>query len=181
MERTLRTKRLVLRPFESADLEAVRRYFSDPAWSRYLSPDFPDAERFVSHQTTLDWERDLGFAIVREGRVIGSVHIGREPVDLRGQLACLIAPDHWRSGIALEACTALLELAFGALGLWKVHARADARNVASIRAMERLGMEREGLLRSHRVNRDGGRSDEVQYGLLREDWIRLFAGGRGRP
>ena len=41
-------------------------------------------------------------------------------------------------------------------------------NVGSWRVMEKLGMTREGLFRSHSVAR-GVRQDEVYYGLLREE------------
>jgi RimJ/RimL family protein N-acetyltransferase len=36
--------------------------------------------------------------------------------------------------------------------------------------MEKLGMRREGVLRSHTFARDGTRADLVRYGLLREEW-----------
>ena len=49
---------------------------------------------------------------------------------------------HWREGLALEACRVVVDSAF-AIGLTQVWARADAENVASIAAMERLGMRRD--------------------------------------
>jgi RimJ/RimL family protein N-acetyltransferase len=59
--------------------------------------------------------------------------------------------------------------AFRTQQLAKVWATADARNVASWRVMEKLGMQREAYLRSHRLLR-GERVDVVQYGLLRREW-----------
>ncbi len=43
-------------------------------------------------------------------------------------------------------------------------------DIASRRVLEKLGMQREGLRRSHIVAADGARSDLVHYGLLREEW-----------
>jgi RimJ/RimL family protein N-acetyltransferase len=59
---------------------------------------------------------------------------------------------------------------FEVFGLAKVCASADARNIGSWRVMEKLGMRREGLLRSQRIDRYGERVDEVRYGILRGEW-----------
>lgn len=59
--------------------------------------------------------------------------------------------------------------AFPAFGLAKIYAQADARNVASLRVMQKLNMKYEGTLRSHRRSGDE-RVDDVYYGLLREEW-----------
>ena len=45
----------------------------------------------------------------------------------------------------------------------------DVRNARSLRVMEKLGMAREGVLRSH-ANVRGNRIDVAAYGLVREDW-----------
>jgi RimJ/RimL family protein N-acetyltransferase len=46
---------------------------------------------------------------------------------------------------------------------------ADARNLASLRVMEKLGMVREGVLRQNRLVR-GEFIDEVWCGVLRTEW-----------
>lgn len=53
--------------------------------------------------------------------------------------------------------------------LAKIWAHVDPRNCASVRVLERLGLRREGHLRSHLVRR-GERVDRLYYGLLREEW-----------
>jgi RimJ/RimL family protein N-acetyltransferase len=46
---------------------------------------------------------------------------------------------------------------------------ADARNISSLRVMEKLGMVREGVLRQNRLV--GGECiDEVWCGVLRPEW-----------
>ncbi|MAG35829.1 MAG: hypothetical protein CL878_06255, partial [Dehalococcoidia bacterium] len=61
---------------------------------------------------------------------------------------------------------------FRSVDLAKVYARADPRDTASVRVLEKLSMQREGLLRSHVVRR-GVRADRVYYGLMREEWLTL--------
>ena len=46
---------------------------------------------------------------------------------------------------------------------------ADVRNAPSLRVLEKLGMTREGMLRSHFLVRDE-RIDAVCHGVLREEW-----------
>jgi RimJ/RimL family protein N-acetyltransferase len=55
------------------------------------------------------------------------------------------------------------------MGLDRVWARADARNVASVRVLEKVGMRRKGLFRRE-VLRRSERVDRVCFGLLREEW-----------
>ncbi|MEM7412206.1 MAG: GNAT family protein [Myxococcota bacterium] len=167
---TLRTSRLVLRPFQPRDVETVAAYVSDPEWLRYLAPDFPDAERLVEAGMRIDWTRECAFAIELTGDLVGSVHLGYENPNPVGELACLVRPANWRKGLAVEACEATIRYGFDHLGLEKVFARADVRNAASVRGMEKLGMRNEGRLRKHRLSRDGTRVDEVVYGLLRSEW-----------
>lgn len=55
------------------------------------------------------------------------------------------------------------------MDLNRLFARADVENVGSHRAMETLGMTREGVLRKNRVER-GEAIDEVCYAILRDEW-----------
>lgn len=63
-----------------------------------------------------------------------------------------IHPEHHRKGFGEEAVRLLLEYLFKERGLRRVTAACDARNVASRRLMERLGMRLEGeFLQSKRI------------------------------
>jgi ribosomal-protein-alanine N-acetyltransferase len=167
---TLRTARLQLRPFRSEDLASVDGYISTAEFLRYLGPGYQNAEEFMKNLEEIDWTETGSFALDLEGCVVGSVHIGSEAPNLRGELACLIAPAHWSKGLAEEACTAAIRYGFDVLGLDRIYARADVRNGGSIRTMEKLGLKREGLLREHRLDQAGSRADEVVYGMLRREW-----------
>ena len=63
----------------------------------------------------------------------------------------------------------MCHLAFELLGLDRVGAYSNVEHVRSQRALERIGFQREGVLR--RYHRHGGRAlDVVIFGLLRADW-----------
>jgi RimJ/RimL family protein N-acetyltransferase len=165
----LHTNRLVLRPFSTDDLPRLT-YMSDPAWRRYLGPEFPSAEQFIKNNTTADWKQELNFAILHDGVLAGSVHLGLGRPSGVGELACLLSPDAWGHGIAHEACTAILDHAFQSCGLFKAFARVDGRHARSIRVLEKLGLQREAVLRQHRLDAEGQRSDELWYGVLGSEW-----------
>ena len=72
--------------------------------------------------------------------------------------------------MATEAARATMDVAFAAYAdLNRMRAMADARNVASLRVMEKLGMVREGVLRQNRLVR-GEFINEVWCGVLRTEW-----------
>jgi len=170
----LATGRLQLRPWRPGDFADVLEYAGDAEFSRFLpAVPFPytinDAEQFVARCVAAPWETNPRFAIVFEGRVVGSVELRVLPGDRVAEVGYALARRFWGKGYMTEAAGAVIAWAFRSLDLVKIWATADAKNTASWRVMEKLGMQREGFLRSHRMGR-GERADMVQYGLLRSEW-----------
>jgi RimJ/RimL family protein N-acetyltransferase len=64
----------------------------------------------------------------------------------------------------------MLAHAFDDQGAVRVQLKCDARNVQSQRAIQKLGAEREGVLRKHRILPDGFVRDTVMYSVTREEW-----------
>ena len=64
----------------------------------------------------------------------------------------------------------LLSYAFDELGFERVEFKTDARNTASRAAIEKIGGQYEGALRSHTVMPDGFRRTTVYYSILKEEW-----------
>ena len=69
-----------------------------------------------------------------------------------------------------EAKLLMLRHAFEKLGAHRVSLETDIRNEASQRANERLGAQREGVLRAHRVRPDGTLRDTVVYSVIAQEW-----------
>jgi RimJ/RimL family protein N-acetyltransferase len=76
----------------------------------------------------------------------------------------------WRTGHNTEAKLLLLAYAFDTLGAVRVVWHTDIYNIRSQDAIVRLGAIREGVLRKHRLRRDGSWRDTVQYAMTDEDW-----------
>ncbi len=75
---------------------------------------------------------------------------------------------YWGQGFATEASRAVVRFGLETLGLNRLYAHHMARNPASGRVLERIGMQREGVLR-RRVRKWGRFEDVVIYALLREE------------
>ena len=169
------TERLLLRPHRLEDVDDIFEFARDPEWGRYLPVPVPylreHAEEFVAGRILSSRDEWPVWAIVLAGKVIGGIGIRIDGEYATGALGYSLARQHWGRGLTVEAARAVVDWVFRERGLAKVYAYADARNTASLRVMEKLGLTREGVLRSHRTLREE-RVDDVYYGLLREEWER---------
>lgn len=64
----------------------------------------------------------------------------------------------------------LLTHAFETLGCDVVGLRTDCLNFTSQKAIERLGMKKDGVIRHHLLRRDGTVRDTVMYSMLKDEW-----------
>ena len=170
----IETQRLVLRPWAFEDVGDVLAYAVDEEYGRFLPLPRPyrddDARKFIATQVLADRNERPSLAIEYEGAVLGGIGIRISAGGRVAEMGYSIARSHWRRGFATEAARAVVSSAFqGCTDLLKLRAMADARNLASIRVVEKLGMRREGVLRSNRFVH-GEAIDEVWYGLLRDEW-----------
>ena len=179
------TARLRLRPVTPADADALLDYRSLPEVARYVPFEPHDAQMVAERiagrwsETTLDDENRsllLGIALADSDRVIGDLTLMMGPPEHRSaELGWVLHPAQSGHGYATEAVHALMGLVFDDLGLHRVTARIDARNEASLRLADRLGMRRE----AHLVQNEwfkGGWSDEIDVALLEDEWVAQRAG-----
>lgn len=167
----IRTERLVLRLREPRDTDDLHAIYGREDVTTYLLHDAltrEELEERWAHQAVSDDEQAFGLVVALEGRVVGQVAlIFHGP--LQAELAWTIHPDVGGRGIATEAARALLGLAFGHFRLHRVTAELDARNDASRRLCERLGLRQEG----HRLGdywSKGEWTDTYEYALLAGEW-----------
>ena len=169
---TLRTERLVLRPYTLEDAPAVQRLAGayEVALNTLAIPHpYPDglAEQWIStHQAELDEGRGVTFAI-DDGRLVGSIGLIHK-ADAIGEIGYWIGVPFWGRGYASEAARAVVRYGFGELGLERVFAQHFTRNPASGRVLVNAGMRYEGTLRRHLKKWDEY-VDLACYGILRGD------------
>jgi ribosomal-protein-alanine N-acetyltransferase len=86
-----------------------------------------------------------------------------------GEIVYRFAKSHWGNGFASEAVGRMVNFGFQELKLHRIEALCDARNTASIRVLEKLGMTREGCMREHRYVKGHWRSS-VLYSILEQEF-----------
>jgi RimJ/RimL family protein N-acetyltransferase len=173
---TLQTARLRLRAPLPADAEAIFAMRSDPVVQRYGShAAWTDPQRAVDYiardMKAMASGEFAQFAIVRreDDAVVGTCTLYRLDAQCRrAEVGYVLLPSEWGKGYANEGVSAMLDWGFEHLGLNRIEADIDPRNVASARALERLGFTREGHLRERWIV-DGEVSDSYLYGLLASD------------
>jgi RimJ/RimL family protein N-acetyltransferase len=171
----LRTERLELRPFEPEDLDAlfamesledVARYLYNEPWTRAEAEEH--LERYTAARTLEEEGEylDLAIILLATGEVVGKSFLAWRSTEHRlAEVGYGVHPDHQGQGYATEATRVILELAFDGLTAHRVIGRLDARNVASARVLEHLGMRREAHLVENEFVK-GEWASELVYALL---------------
>jgi RimJ/RimL family protein N-acetyltransferase len=127
-------------------------------------------------QTAIHAEREnLSLAVVLKAtsELIGACTLFYlSSLHRQGEIGFVVHPDHHGRGFATEAARLLLRLAFEELDLHRVIGRLEARNTASARVLERLGMRQE----AHFVENEfvkGEWQSELVFALLAREWRAL--------
>jgi RimJ/RimL family protein N-acetyltransferase len=173
------TSRLTLRPFAAEDFDALHAMRSNAEVARYLYE-----EPFASERTRELLTRKIGMTSwTAEGDWLGAAAVERESGivvgdvgmcwlserDRTAEIGFIFDPRHQGKGFATEAARALVEWAFGIAGLHRIIGRTEARNTASNRVLEKLGMRLEG----HFVENEwvkGEWQSELVYAILDREW-----------
>ncbi|MDN5669844.1 MAG: GNAT family N-acetyltransferase [Renibacterium salmoninarum] len=175
----IETPRLRLRPLRPEDTPDLLAYRGDAEVCRFL-PFEPMDEAVLAQRLAGDFARTaltgeaqaltLGVESAESGSLIGDVVLFFHSAEHRaGEIGYVFHPEATGRGHASEACSALLNLAFGELGLHRVIARINGGNHASAKLAERLGMRHEAShLSSLRFK--GAWADLEIYAILAEEW-----------
>jgi RimJ/RimL family protein N-acetyltransferase len=170
----VRGEGVVLRAWRIQDVPAVAVACQDDEIARWLAlvpqPYTEEHARFYVEECLQADEGRRPFAIAdaSTGEVVGSIdmHISRLQT---GHVGYWVAAQARGRGVAPDALRTLSRWAFESLGLGRVELVTDPENIASQRVAEKAGFQREGVLRSMLLNRDGSRRDGVIFSLLPED------------
>lgn len=84
-------------------------------------------------------------------------------------------PEFQRTYVNTETKFLMLGNAFEKIGVIRVQFKADSRNEKSLKAIERLGAKKEGVLRNHMLLEDGTFRHSVFYSILPEEWPEISA------
>ena len=106
------------------------------------------------------------------GKIVGSTRYHDIVLDIdRVEIGYTWYAASWqRSHVNTTCKLLLLTHAFEAIQCKVVGLRTDNFNFASQRAIEALGAKKDGIIRHHRIRRDGTVRDSVMYSILVSEW-----------
>ena len=175
----IESERLAYRKFNEDDFPIVFDWLGDIETMKYRRGE-PRSEAEV--RDYLNWAisnaeadecKNFEYAVVlkSDGSLIGAATLMHLPHD--PEIGWTVHRNYWRQGYGTEIGNAMLRLGFDILNLRRIIAGCNARNHASYRIMEKIGMRQE----AHFIKAQHGGSalnnewcDRFQYAILQEEY-----------
>lgn len=155
---SIKTERLLLRPFEQDDLENVFSGLSHPEVIRYYGVNFSTLE---ATQEQIDWFKNQEksgtgqwFAICSSDNQVFYGAIGLNDVKKehkKGEIGFWLLPEYWGKGIITEAMPPVCEYAFKQMDLHRIEAFVESENRDSKKVLQKFGFVHEGCMRDCEV------------------------------
>jgi RimJ/RimL family protein N-acetyltransferase len=169
---------VTLRRWVPEDAPDIARACDDPVTARWLPVPSPytleDGQGYVERFTRPGWAdgrtADVAVTDAATGELMGAVGIKLLHRDQGvGEVGYWTAPWARGGGVASRAAALIADWGLQELGLSRVELLADVENTASVRAAEKAGFTREGVLRSARRDRHGTPRDMAVFSQVAPD------------
>jgi [ribosomal protein S5]-alanine N-acetyltransferase len=172
LQETIHTDQLILRPFALTDAPRVKVLAGDQRiyeTTLCIPSPYEDgmAESWIAtHQRCFYEGFGAVFAIcLSSGPLIGAVSLSADGPFNRAELGYWIGVAYWNHGYCTEAAKAIVKYGFKVLSYHKICARHFVGNLSSGRVLEKIGMDREGVLRDE-VMKNGKYITVELYGIM---------------
>lgn len=168
----LETPRMMIRGFTPEDADDLHEILGDDDTMEYCEPAY-DFEKTKEFLNSFCIGRNGAVAAVQKetGKMVGYILFNELEKGVY-EMGWFFNRRFWGQGLAYEACKAVIDYAFMKLDVHKVFAETiDA--VKSVGLMKKLGMQPEGIQRSHARDNHGNWADLYLYGQLDADWRKL--------
>jgi len=178
----LETERLTLRTLTGADVsERMLGWYRDPEVTAnlYRVGDMT-RDALVAYLGSFDNVHRFFFGIfdTASGEQIGYFRVDGNPQHRHAFMTTVIGEKDFQArGVSGEARTAAFDFLFERAGIHRIIGTPYVGHRPSIRALQRLGLRSEGVLRQHDVGADGGRRSVDMHAILVDEWWALRAAG----
>ncbi|SFM36600.1 Protein N-acetyltransferase, RimJ/RimL family [Gracilibacillus orientalis] len=168
------TERLTIRPFLSNDLHDVFNIYNNDDICKYLLHDTWTHENMQEEfnkkleNRTLTKEGMLSLAVVNDTNVVGDLSVWYTDMKDTVEIGYSFSKTASGKGYATEAVSGLVKKLFDEFDVHRIHANLDARNEASQKLCERIGMRKEAHFIQDFWNK-GEWTDSIVYGMLFTD------------
>lgn len=164
-----------LRPWQHGDETALARHANRREIWLNLRDQFPHPYTIEHANAWVEFASaenpPTHFAIVREEAVGGiAFALQNDIARVSAEIGYWLGVTHWNKGVMTAAVRAVTDYAFAEFALTRMFAVPYVTNLASHRVLEKVGYQREGVLRRSAV-KDGVVLDQVMYALTDRDRI----------
>jgi len=169
---TLQTERLILRPVQPDDAEAMFDYLRDEETVRFITvPPVKTLKEVIENSIQSYFMLDpIGkWAIVYNKKMVGTIDLRLNEAHQQAEIGYVLNKNYWGQGIMPEAAAALLAIGFDQLHLVRIFSEHDTRNPKSGRVMAKIGMHKEGVALKAQIIK-GEAVDMVRYGITDEQY-----------
>ncbi|GEP19927.1 GNAT family N-acetyltransferase [Pediococcus argentinicus] len=169
----LETERLILRPVNLDDVNDMFEYMSDPEVAHFVTFDVhKDVEECRDSVLGYFMANPTGKWAIEDKhlhKMIGTIDMRIDESTKSAEIGYVLNRSFWGQGIMPEAARELLQVGFDELGLNRIFATYNAKNTKSGRVMQKIGMQKEGVLRQGAVIK-GELIDKVYYSILKSEY-----------
>jgi RimJ/RimL family protein N-acetyltransferase len=178
MESTLEGNRILLRPLQYTDADALVEAAGDGELWNLTVTVVPSPTTVDSYLKRALDGRDAGtvlpFVIVLKatGKVIGSTRFWKvDRLNRKLEIGSSWIGASWqKTFVNTEAKYLMLRHAFDVLGCVRVQFTTDENNQTSRNAILRLGAQQEGIVRHERIMPDGRKRNSVRFSIIDDEW-----------
>lgn len=151
----IETERLILRPISMFDAKSMYEYAKDEELTKYvLWEPHKNLEITLSVINNMLKKKKvvpvLAIVIKENKKMIGTIEVMMSEeykLNRRAELGYCISREYWNQGYMTEAASAVMKYIKDKYDLLRIEGRHIEENVASGRVMEKIGMQKEGVLR----------------------------------
>lgn len=168
------TERLTIRPFKSNDLHDVFNIYNSENTCKYLLHDKWTHENLEEEfnkklgNSSLTKESMLSLAVANRIKVIGDLSVWCTDMKDTVEIGFSFSDEVSGKGYATEAASSLVKNLFDEFGVHRIQANLDARNKASQKLCDRIGMRKEAHFIQDFWNKVEW-TDSIVYGMLLSD------------
>lgn len=171
---TVENTKVLLRPITRQDFPLLKVLADDPTLWLYFTHDLSLEGDFEEWAKPALLKERIQFTVVdkKTNKIAGSTAFGNFSArDQRIEIGWTwLGREFQGSGINLQMKMLMLKYAFETLGMKRVEIKTDVLNQPARKALLKMGITEEGILRSHTLMTKGRRRDTIYYSVLQDEW-----------
>ena len=177
----LQTGNILLRPTIVEDIAGFAGLTTDKTMWIYFTNDLSDNTELENWVNDALIQKDnktrLPFTIIdkKTNNLIGSTSFGNISYrDKRIEIGWTwLGKNFWGKGVNDEVKYLMFRYCFDNLDFLRVECKTDVLNIPARKALTRINMTEEGILRSHTLMTNNRRRDTIYYSILKSEWTEI--------